>query len=182
MMVMENLRMAVASLKANKSRALLTMLGIIIGIAAVIAIMTVGNSVTNTVSTSMQDMGANNINVMLTRRENEPEKREDGIRFGAEESRKEQIVQSAISTLSFSELEAIVHIFDELDGTEGILVASKIADRVGITRSIIVNALRKIESAGVIESRSSGMRGTYIKVINDFIFDEVAAIKKRKAE
>lgn len=100
----------------------------------------------------------------------------------AEESRKEQIVQSAISTLSFSELEAIVHIFDELDGTEGILVASKIADRVGITRSIIVNALRKIESAGVIESRSSGMRGTYIKVINDFIFDEVAAIKKRKAE
>ena len=49
----------------------------------------------------------------------------------AEEIRKEQIVQSAISTLSFSELEAIIHIFDELEGTEGILVASKIADRVG---------------------------------------------------
>ena len=60
----------------------------------------------------------------------------------------------AISTLSFSELEAIIHIFEELDGTEGILVASKIADRVGITRSVIVNALRKFESAGVIESRS----------------------------
>ena len=73
----------------------------------------------------------------------------------AEEIRKEQIVQSAISTLSFSELEAIIHIFDELEGTEGILVASKIADRVGITRSVIVNALRKFESAGVIESRSS---------------------------
>ena len=81
----------------------------------------------------------------------------------AEEIRKEQIVQSAISTLSFSELEAIIHIFDELEGTEGILVASKIADRVGITRSVIVNALRKFESAGVIESRSSGMKGTYIK-------------------
>ena len=76
----------------------------------------------------------------------------------AEEIRKEQIVQSAISTLSFSELEAIIHIFDELEGTEGILVASKIADRVGITRSVIVNALRKFESAGVIESRSSGMK------------------------
>ena len=75
----------------------------------------------------------------------------------AEEIRKEQIVQSAISTLSFSELEAIIHIFDELEGTEGILVASKIADRVGITRSVIVNALRKFESAGVIESRSSGI-------------------------
>ena len=98
----------------------------------------------------------------------------------AEETRKEQIVQSAISTLSFSELEAIIHIFDELDGMEGILVASKIADRVGITRSVIVNALRKFESAGVIESRSSGMKGTYIKVVNDYVFKELEKIKKEK--
>ena len=95
----------------------------------------------------------------------------------AEETRKIQIVRSAISTLSFSELEAITHIFEELDGNEGILVASKIADRVGITRSVIVNALRKFESAGVIESRSSGMKGTYIKVINDVVFDELKKIK-----
>ncbi|ADL04428.1 GTP-sensing pleiotropic transcriptional regulator CodY [Lacrimispora saccharolytica] len=95
----------------------------------------------------------------------------------AEETRKVQIVKSAISTLSFSELEAITHIFEELDGNEGILVASKIADRVGITRSVIVNALRKFESAGVIESRSSGMKGTYIKVLNDVVFDELKAIK-----
>ncbi len=94
------------------------------------------------------------------------------------ESRKVQIVKSAISTLSFSELEAITHIFEELDGNEGILVASKIADRVGITRSVIVNALRKFESAGVIESRSSGMKGTYIKVLNDVVFDELKKLKK----
>ena len=100
----------------------------------------------------------------------------------AEEVRKEQIVQSAISTLSFSELEAIIHIFDELEGTEGILVASKIADRVGITRAVIVNALRKFESAGVIESRSSGMKGTYIKVVNDFVFGELEAIKAKKSK
>lgn len=91
----------------------------------------------------------------------------------AEIIRKQQIVKSAISTLSSSELEAIRHIFKELDGMEGILVASKIADRVGITRSVIVNALRKFESAGVIESRSSGMKGTYIKVINDSVFEEI---------
>ena len=100
----------------------------------------------------------------------------------AEETRKEQIVQSAISTLSFSELEAIIHIFDELDGVEGILVASKIADRVGITRSVIVNALRKFESAGVIESRSSGMKGTYIKVLNEVIFDELEEIKAQRSK
>ena len=98
----------------------------------------------------------------------------------AEETRKEHIVQSAISTLSFSELEAIIHIIDELGGTEGILVASKVADRVGITRSVIVNALRKFESAGVIESRSSGMKGTYIKVLNDYVFTELEKIKKER--
>jgi transcriptional pleiotropic repressor len=97
----------------------------------------------------------------------------------AEESRKVSVVKSAISTLSYSEMEAITHIFDELNGTEGILVASKIADRVGITRSVIVNALRKFESAGVIESRSSGMKGTYIKVLNDVVFDEVENLKRQ---
>ena len=98
----------------------------------------------------------------------------------AEEDRKQQVVKSAFNTLSFSELEAIIHIFDELDGDEGILVASKIADRVGITRSVIVNALRKFESAGVIESRSSGMKGTYIKVLNEVIFDELEEIKAQR--
>ena len=97
----------------------------------------------------------------------------------AEEVRKQQIVKSAISTLSASELEAIKHIFEVLDGDEGILVASKIADRVGITRSVIVNALRKFESAGVIESRSSGMKGTYIKVINDVVFDELKKLEDK---
>ena len=98
----------------------------------------------------------------------------------AEEQRKVQVVQSALSTLSYSELEAILHIFEELSGNEGVLVASKIADRVGITRSVIVNALRKFESAGVIESRSSGMKGTYIKVLNDVIFDELEEIRKKR--
>ncbi|KGP92852.1 transcriptional repressor CodY [Pontibacillus chungwhensis BH030062] len=83
------------------------------------------------------------------------------------EARSKAVVQMAISSLSYSELEAIEHIFEELEGNEGLLVASKIADRVGITRSVIVNALRKLESAGVIESRSLGMKGTYIKVLND---------------
>ncbi len=91
----------------------------------------------------------------------------------AEESRKLAVVKSAIGTLSYSETQAIVHIFEELGGMEGVLVASKIADRAGITRSVIVNALRKFESAGIIESRSSGMKGTYIKVKNDVVFDEV---------
>ncbi|AZO96744.1 GTP-sensing pleiotropic transcriptional regulator CodY [Iocasia frigidifontis] len=93
------------------------------------------------------------------------------------EARKKAAVQIAIDTLSYSELEAIEHIFEELEGKEGLLVASKIADRVGITRSVIVNALRKFESAGVIESRSLGMKGTFIKVLNDYLLEELDKLK-----
>ncbi|WP_203246218.1 GTP-sensing pleiotropic transcriptional regulator CodY [Sporosarcina beigongshangi] len=89
------------------------------------------------------------------------------------EARSKAVVQMAINSLSYSEHEAIEHIFNELDGNEGLLVASKIADRVGITRSVIVNALRKLESAGVIESRSLGMKGTYIKVLNGKFLEEL---------
>lgn len=94
-----------------------------------------------------------------------------------EEARKKAAVQIALGTLSYSELEAVQHIFDELEGSEGLLVASKIADRVGITRSVIVNALRKFESAGVIESRSLGMKGTHIKVLNDRLVEELRKLR-----
>ncbi|ADU30764.1 GTP-sensing pleiotropic transcriptional regulator CodY [Evansella cellulosilytica] len=94
-----------------------------------------------------------------------------------QEARSKAVVQMAISSLSYSELEAVEHIFEELDGNEGLLVASKIADRVGITRSVIVNALRKLESAGVIESRSLGMKGTYIKVLNNKFLLELDKLK-----
>ncbi|MDW8801036.1 GTP-sensing pleiotropic transcriptional regulator CodY [Clostridium sp. A1-XYC3] len=94
-----------------------------------------------------------------------------------EEARKKAVVQLAIGTLSYSELEAVEHIFNELDGSEGLLVASKIADKVGITRSVIVNALRKFESAGVIESRSLGMKGTHIRILNEKLIDELKKIR-----
>ena len=90
-----------------------------------------------------------------------------------ENARKKAVVQMAIGTLSYSEQEAVEHIFKELDGMEGLLVASKIADRVGITRSVIVNALRKFESAGVIESRSLGMKGTHIRILNEMLLPEL---------
>lgn len=74
--------------------------------------------------------------------------------------------RSAIRSLSYSEIVAMQRILDELDGDEGLLVASRIADQAGITRSVIVNALRKLASANVIESRSLGMKGTYLRIIN----------------
>lgn len=64
-MLWENIKLAFTSLLANKMRALLTMLGIIIGIASVIAIMTVGDSLINYISEEMNSMGANNIMVSV---------------------------------------------------------------------------------------------------------------------
>lgn len=87
--------------------------------------------------------------------------------------RKQTAINMAINTLSYSEMKAVAAILNELDGNEGRLTASVIADRIGITRSVIVNALRKLESAGIIESRSLGMKGTYLKVINEGIFDKL---------
>jgi putative ABC transport system permease protein len=65
MKIFENISQALASLVANKMRALLTMLGIIIGIGSVIAILTLGNSLAGSVSESMAGLGANNVTLSL---------------------------------------------------------------------------------------------------------------------
>ena len=64
--LLDNIRLAFASLWAGKLRALLTMLGIIIGIGSVIAILTVGDSLTGSINDSMQGLGVSNITVSLT--------------------------------------------------------------------------------------------------------------------
>lgn len=96
-----------------------------------------------------------------------------GMQVLYQESRKKEsdirnmtMVQLALDTLSYSETKAVQAIFEELGGNEGRLTASSVADKIGITRSVIVNALRKLESAGVIETKSLGMKGTFIKILN----------------
>ena len=81
MLLGENIAMAPASILANKMRAMLTMLGIIIGIGSVIAIRTVGNSVTETFNSSMSTMGATNIMVGVTQREDKSVKNDEGLEF-----------------------------------------------------------------------------------------------------
>ncbi|MDR1495384.1 MAG: GTP-sensing pleiotropic transcriptional regulator CodY [Clostridiales Family XIII bacterium] len=114
------------------------------------------------------EYGATVVGIEINRRRKLKQEREERVKA---------TVLKAIGTLSYSEIEAIQQIFNELNGTEGLLVASKIADRFGITRSVIVNALRKLESAGVIESRSLGMKGTHIKILNDKFIEELKKTK-----
>ncbi len=84
MLLVENIILAINSLLSNKMRALLTMLGIIIGIGAVIAIITVGDSLTLSVSENMQSMGANDVYVMINpkKAEDEESKVIEGASYG----------------------------------------------------------------------------------------------------
>lgn len=61
----ESVRVSLKGLRANKMRSLLTMLGIIIGISAVIGILTVGSGLTGSITGSMSSLGATNISVFL---------------------------------------------------------------------------------------------------------------------
>lgn len=95
------------------------------------------------------------------------------------EIRNRELAEGAFESLSYSEVEAIQEILKNISNNESIVIASKIADRLGITRSVIVNALRKFESAGIIESRSLGMKGTFIRVKNLHALEMVASRSSR---
>ena len=73
MLIGENIILALNSIRSNRMRAFLTMLGIIIGISSVISILTVGNSLTMTVEDNMQSMGSKDIYVAVVSRQNDSE-------------------------------------------------------------------------------------------------------------
>ena len=83
MLIGENILLAFNGLRANKMRSLLTMLGIIIGIASVIAIMTLGDSISSSVTESMSSMGANNVTIGVSQKSTTEETTASGMTFSA---------------------------------------------------------------------------------------------------
>lgn len=112
----------------------------------------------------LSEFSASVVGLEMVRKQNEKNKQFE---------RAIEVVNIAMSTLSYSEQAAMKLVFDALEGTEGLLITSKIADNAGMTRSVIVNGLRKLESAGLIEARSLGMKGTYLKVINSHLLPKL---------
>jgi len=90
-------------------------------------------------------------------------------------------VREAINALSFSELEAAIHISQAISGLEGRLIAGHVADKLGFARSIVVSALKKLEGAGIIESRSLGVKGTYIKIREPLLVEELSKLGDARA-
>ncbi len=82
-------------------------------------------------------------------------------------------VKNVLNKLSFTELSVVLKIFTEYNCEEFTIIASNIAQKHNFTRSSIVNALRKLESAMIIESYSLGVKGTHIKIINNYFRQEI---------
>ena len=68
--ILENIKLSISSLLANKLRSILTMLGIIIGISSVITIITIGDSLASSITGEMSGFGARNISVYLDQKSN----------------------------------------------------------------------------------------------------------------
>ena len=68
---LESMRLSFEGLRSNKMRSLLTMLGIIIGIAAVIGILTVGDGLSSSITGTMSGMGASTISISLREKESD---------------------------------------------------------------------------------------------------------------
>ena len=97
MQLFDNIRLAFSSLWANKLRALLTMLGIIIGIGSVITIVTLGDSLTGSITDSLQGFGINNITVSLQRKSEDDETTGGAVRmFGMENPSSEDLFTNAM--------------------------------------------------------------------------------------
>lgn len=97
-----------------------------------------------------------------------------------QEEHKKKNFSSALTALTPLEQKAVSYVIHTLGGETGTLVTSKLAAEIGITRTVIVNALRKLESAGLIITRSSGMKGTRIEILNDIVYTEFDSYYKEK--
>ena len=84
--------------------------------------------------------------------------------------------KSIIGTLTYSELTATLSIFKQLENST-LIVLGKFADDHGFSRSIVGNAVRKIEASGAIETRSLGVKGTKIAIINEKLLEELHKLR-----
>ena len=90
-------------------------------------------------------------------------------------------IRTAMGILSYSEVSAMKKVLKELKPSEdnpnileGIVVCSKVADAIGVTRSVLVNALHKLAGTGLVICRSLGMKGTFVKVLEPELAQEIA--------
>ncbi len=180
-MLIENIRLALAGLRSNIMRSILTMLGIIIGIGSVIGIMTVGNSLSSSVTSSMSELGTSNITVGVTMKDvSSSSTNEDGLEFGEDYYYEEPTADDYISASMIKDITE--HFADKVQAVEataslGQAKVSNGSDRenVNITGvnlgSFIVNS--KDLLAGSIFSSRDFDRGSKVALIADDLATDI---------
>lgn len=84
----------------------------------------------------------------------------------------------AVSVLSYTELNAVKELMKVMEGDHCTLVVNELANKVFITRSVISNALHKLESAELIQVKSLGVKGTYVKILNPYLREALSETKE----
>src|SRR5512139_1887465 len=72
MLLSENFKIALRALRANKMRSVLTMLGIVIGVATVVALLAIGNGATSSITSQIQGTGSNLLSISAGRQQMGP--------------------------------------------------------------------------------------------------------------
>ena len=90
-------------------------------------------------------------------------------------------VQKAIEALTKSEKDAAVALFHEFADMEGEIVSSKVAEKYVLTRSVVVNALKKLELARLLISQSMGVKGTHIRILNENLLTELRKYEEERS-
>lgn len=96
-----------------------------------------------------------------------------------QKSLEQAAVKLAVGSLSFSELRSVSAILEQLDGLEGCIFLNKIAEQCFSTHSTVSGALKKLEAAGVISTKSQGVKGKYVKITNQKLYEEVYITEKQ---
>lgn len=189
MLLKENIKMALQSLRTNKMRSFLTMLGIIIGTAAVIAIMTVGNSLSTSVSEMMQSIGANDVYLTVAERSEDEEDlsqseiedlKIDGLHFGSAVSGNSKMTDGDYITSDmidemcnrFSDEIYAVNISDNLGEAEiSVNQEPYTVNLIGSTVGYFLTNPITIESGNMLSASDYSNAGRSCLVAQDFVDD-----------
>jgi len=137
MSVLNNIRIAVRALKANKLRSSLTVLGIVIGVAAVVALLSIGRGATQGITSQVEGMGTNLVTISSARM------------FGPGGS-------SSEGSLLYSDFEAIISKVDNIAGIAPYFQSQETVSTSNKSSSYIVNGVTPAYQDVTLQTVASG--------------------------
>jgi len=133
---LENIRVAFQSLSLNRLRSFLTMLGIIIGVGAVVAIMAVGAGAQSSILENIQSTGTNLITISPGR-EREGGPGQGGERFTNASDQEEQIVAGELKLEDYKALKQEAKL---ITGIASVISRSSSVTYLGVNSQVSITA------------------------------------------